>query len=153
MIRGNNLMVLLACLVLFTGCEEEPVNQELLQQNPINVEGEWVLDKVYQNQVDITDILDINNFTLSLNYSGDQPTSYSINTDKRYPFLYLENNGSWTFDNTTFPTAIHFVSNDTITSVLNSPLYPDNNTTLILEINLGCSDNEYIYEFRKELLP
>lgn len=151
----NNTYVGLLCfgILFFLSCEDEPVNEALLQQEPIVVEGEWMLDKVYQNQVDITGLLNINTFTLSLNYNGDQPTAYSINADKRYPFLFLENSGAWTFDNNTFPTAIHFVSGDTITAAFNRPLYPENNDALSLLINLGCSDNEYIYEFRKELLP
>lgn len=153
--RNNTYIGLLCCcvLIIFLSCVDEPINEALLQKEPIVVDGEWVLNKVYQNQEDITDLLNINTFSLSLNYSGDQPTSYSINADKRYPFLFLENEGVWTFDNTTFPTAIHFVSGDTVTTLLNRPLYPENNNSMSLLINLGCSDNEYIYEFRKGILP
>lgn len=134
-------------------CDEEPVNERLLAQEPITVSGDWVLTNIYQNEVEVTNDLGLNSFVLTLNYNGEQPTTYSITMDKRYPFFMSDLSGEWALDNGVFPNAIHFFQNDTITTRLNQPLYPENNTMLSLVFNLGCVNNEYVYEFRKEPMP
>ncbi len=131
-------------------CDDEPVNEALLMQNPIIVDGDWALNKVYQNELDITDRIGLNTFMLTLNYDGDQPSTFSITTDKRYPFIMGETSGAWTFDNNSFPNAMHFVTGDTATTELATPLFPENNSSLRLAFNLGCSDNNYVFVFGKE---
>ena len=149
----RNISYLSALLMFFCllACEEEPVNERLLQQKPIVVSGDWVLDKIYQNNLDITNSVELGTFVLTLNYNGDQPTTYLLNMDKRYPFVVEERSGQWTFDNLNYPNVIHFIPNDTLTTKLNEPLYSENNTILSITFNMGCNKTEYVYQFRKEV--
>ena len=141
-------LVLLACLL---SCEEPFVNDGLLLQNSIIVDGDWDLHKVYQNEVDITDKINLNSFVLTLNYEGEQPSTYSITSDRRFPFFTGDISGQWSFDDGIFPSEMYFITDDTASAELASPLQPENNSSLELSFNLGCSENNYVFKFGKEL--
>jgi hypothetical protein len=147
----NDRFLHIVFLFTLLACEDQPVNESLLLTEPIVVEGDWTLDKVYQNEIDITQEININSFVLTLNYDGNEPTTYEINVDKNYPFVVPESSGDWTFDNLVFPSAMHFIHSDTTITNISTPLYPLNNSVLSLTFSLGCDENVYIYEFKKDL--
>ena len=140
----------ISLLLLFLACDEDPeVNKDLLVEIPVDISGTWELDRVYQNEIDITENYDFGSFSLVLNYNGDTPSNYTINASRAIPFITEQSTGSWQFDNRIYPQKIHFIQGDTATSSLSQVLYPRNNTDLVLGFGLGCAANIYEYHLVK----
>ncbi len=143
-------IITLLLITILLGCEEEiKVNKSLLTDNPIDISGSWTIESVFQNEMDITLNYDFSSFRLDLNYNGETPSTYAITSDGSVPFATVVEDGSWAFDNLLYPLNIHFIQGDTMTVELGEALYSTGNTTVVLEFNLGCSENVYAYHLTK----
>ncbi|HHP7242948.1 MAG TPA: DUF5004 domain-containing protein, partial [Cyclobacteriaceae bacterium] len=112
-------------------CDDDTINETLLEETPIRVEGTWAIEKVYQNEVDITDRMNFSTFSITLDYNGELPSSYNITSDDQVPFITGNARGSWAFNNVVFPTRMHFINEDTLTSEFAEPLFPEDNTKIM----------------------
>jgi hypothetical protein len=143
------LIIPLITLAVIMVCEDDPINPELLEENPINLSGNWTLEKVYQNEIDITAEFDFNSFNLALNYSGEFPSTFSVTANHSIPFVTQMTDGNWTFDNPVYPSRILFIQGDTVSSIIAEPLLPKENSQLKMEFDLSCDENIYVYHFSK----
>ncbi len=161
MLNKKNIMMrkLVAIAFLFaliiSACDEDTTPEDALQDYPVDIQGTWTLDKVFRNNVDITNKISFNDFELTLNYEGEQPSTFTISNGNT-PFACVNppevyfTEGAWAFDDLTYPTEVHFTQDATTVEVtLDQPLYNEGNQTLLLKINIGCDENEYIYQFAK----
>ena len=145
----KKIIVAFIILCLFKCDEKWPMNDELLSSASPDISGSWLISKVEQNNIDISNNYDFNSFEIVLNYANGLPSDFSINSDAPVPFPAVQNTGSWHFDNELYPSKIYFVYGDTATSTVDQPLLTTGNDELHLEFNLGCNDVSYIYHFTK----
>jgi len=136
--------------ILILGCEDSTdVNKALLKETPVIVDGDWTIGKVYQNEVDITDNFDFSSFSLTLNYSGENPTTFSISSTNKIPFVTAQTEGNWAFDNIIYPSKMHFIQGDTATGIIAESLFSEDNSKIVVEFSMGCEDNIYAYHMIK----
>lgn len=139
---------LLALLVLFSifGCDDEPnLNPEGFTESLVNINGNWKIQQVLQNGIDITSLLDFGSFSLQFNYDNGEPSSYVL-SNLTTPFVLKATSGSWTFDDPTYPKKINFSDGSSL-SIEGSVLSGGNELTL--RIPLGCTANTYVYKLIK----
>ena len=136
-------------IMLFGGCREEfPVNKDLLTTVEISIEGTWTASRVWQNDVELTGY-DFSEMSLTLQYSGGNPSSYSVNSNNMIPFAHSSMSGTWGVDDQVYPKYVYFISGDTVITELAKPLFSHSNTSLSIEFSLGCDENTYVFEFQK----
>ncbi|MDN3493539.1 DUF5004 domain-containing protein [Winogradskyella bathintestinalis] len=140
------------CLVLLvSNCTEDAtINADGFKEFPVNINGNWTIDRATQNGNDISEKLDFETFTLNLDYNGDQPTTFSIPVFN-IPFGTESLSGTWKFDDITYPTKLIFTGNDGNSSAINLvtvPLTSEVNN-FSLEFSSGCDSNIYVYSFKK----
>jgi hypothetical protein len=146
----RKILVICCLFLLVTNCEEDvTLNPEGFKELPVNINGNWTIDKATQNGTDITDKLDFETFTINLNYDGDQPTTFSIPVFN-VPFGIDFSTGSWVFDDITYPTKLIFTSSNGNTTTVDLDTIPlvsgvDN---FNLTFNTGCDSNIYVYNFK-----
>lgn len=139
-------LVILSLVIGLWGCEDEPnVNPEGFTEFVVDIGGDWKIDQVLQNGVDVTQFIDFQSFTLQLDYDNGQPSSFLL-SDLNAPFILKEANGSWTFDDLTYPTMINFSDGSTL-AIEGAVLSGSNELTLA--VPLGCGANTYIYRLSK----
>ena len=140
MVRSLSLLLLIGIL----GCSEEQVSE------PINISGNWSVIKAYQNEVDITYNFDFSSFNLALNYNETTPSTYSIASDRKIPFITKQTEGNWALDDTLNPSEIRFDQGGiTLAGKFAEPLFSTGNTTIVIEFSLGCSEITYTYHLVK----
>lgn len=137
------------CLVLIVaivGCDDDPqVNPQGFTELTVDLNGSWKIDQVLQNGIDITNALDFQSFALDLNYDGTSPSSFSL--AGKSPFVTNSSDGSWSFDDPTYPTAIIF--SDGTSADIDSSILPTGTTQLTLNVTLGCDKTMYQYKLSK----
>ena len=142
-------------LLLIAGCDRPlDIVSDAMTIYPVELAGSWSINSVMMNDVDITDKYDFSTFALTLDYSGTNPSTFSL-ADDNTPFASINapddyfTSGNWMFDNQTFPTEIHLVSaaSDTVTVAI-EPLAPKD-VSLTMEFRMDCSDNKYVYQLTK----
>lgn len=139
----------LLCFLLLSGCEEElSIPDGAFDEHIIDIQGSWKISRVLLNNADVTDRFDFSGFELVLNMGTNGPTDYQINSASA-PFVILEN-GSWAFDDPVYPTSMTFSSpfESASISLADPPISKD--TKLNINFTLGCQDNIYRYELRKQ---
>ncbi len=139
-------------LVLFVTCAmacEEPdvqIPEGALQEQTVDLAGEWQVVRAQVNQIDITDKFDFSQIKLTLQMNG-APTDYQVDAGAA-PFPILEN-GSWSYNDLTYPTSVELKSNSRW-SILDYAVPPiSGDVSFSLSFTLGCPDNVYIYDFRR----
>jgi len=133
-------------IFLFLGCEDEPdLNPDGFQEFGVNIDGEWKVIQVLQNDKDITNLFDFQTFSLHMNYDNGQPSNFSY-PDLSAPFSLKENSGTWSFDDPTYPKKINF-SDGTILDIKGALL--SNGNTMTITTSLGCTSNTYTYLLTK----
>lgn len=144
----KNLLISI-CLVSFmllTGCEEDiKLNPEGFTELMSDINGSWKIDQVTQNDIDITNALDFQSFILDLNYDGGTPSTFSLAS--KVPFVTNSADGSWSFDDPAYPTAINF--SDGTSAKITDPIVSSGAKNLNLEIILGCGNTVYLYKLSK----
>ena len=139
-------------LVLFlswaTACEEPDVQipEGALQEQTVDLAGEWQVVRAQANQIDITDKFDFSQIRLTLQMNGG-PTDYQVDAGAA-PFPVLEN-GSWVYDDLSYPTSVE-LSAANQSQVLDFAAPPiSGDVSFSLSFSLGCLDNIYTYHFQK----
>jgi len=133
-------------LMSLTGCEDDPtLNPDGFTEFTADINGSWKIDQVTQNGVDITDALDFQSFALDLNYDGNSPSTFSLAS--KAPFVTNSADGSWSFDDPTYPTAINF--SDGTSAKITDPILSSGEKNLNLEVILGCGSTVYQYQLSK----
>ena len=141
-------------ILFFTGCEEKTYDA-YTNDVTIDISGTWSISKVLQNDVDITTYFDFSSFGLTFNYESDTPSTFALTGDN-IPFATLNTpvfsftQGKWEFDNAMYPSEISLKGTTDVKMKLVEPLTAAGNTRLVLEFNLGCGANEYVYELQKK---
>ena len=109
-----------------------------------DLSGVWKIESVTRNDVDITNAIDISNFSLNLNADG----TYTI--DNYLPFVVRES-GVWTTDNPQYPFKLIFKENGTEQGMDVELKYPIVNGERKLSITLspGCESNHYMYQMKR----
>jgi len=143
----NLRLIVLFSVFAILGCEEdEPdLNPDGFTEFVTNIDGDWKIDQVLQNGTDVTALLDFQSFSLQLNYENGQPSSYVL-SDLTTPFVLSEANGTWSFDDPTYPTMIHF--SDGTSLAIEGPVL-SGGTELTVAVPLGCQANTYVYRLSK----
>jgi len=142
------LTMCLASLTAFISCDEEAsVNPDGLTELNADINGNWKIGNITQNGVDITQSLDYESFSLELKNDGTSPPSFKL--DSKFPFVTKSLEGSWSFNDPTYPTLIEF--SDGTSAFVGRPLLSSGNTELFLNFRLGCSNTNYQYKLIKKL--
>ena len=142
------LGTLTMCLFWLTSCEDEGVSVPVgaLEEQSVNLAGQWQVSRAWQNGEDITTLLNFSELILTLQMNGE-PAAFEIETGSA-PFPVLEN-GMWSFDDLSYPTALELNTNTSQRSIdfTNPPI--SGSSDFSLSFSLGCPDNLYTYAFRK----
>lgn len=132
--------------MVFVGCEDDPaLNPDAFTEFTADINGSWKIDQVTQNGRDITDLMDFRSFSLDLNYEGSNPSTFSL-SDLTIPFITTISDGTWSFDDPTYPTTINF--SDGASAQFSEPVL-SKGKTLTISVPLGCGNNTYIYKLSK----
>jgi len=129
-------------------CEEPDVQipDGALQEQTVDLEGQWQVVRAYINQVDVTDRFDFSQVRLSLQMIGG-PTDFQIEPGTA-PFPVLEN-GTWSYNDLTYPTSVQLTVTDE-SRVLDFAAPPiSGDISFSLSFSLGCVDNIYTYDFQR----
>lgn len=138
--------------ILITGCEQDELNvrQDALTNYIVDIDGSWKLFSISRDGEDLSGKFSFKDYTLDVR---DRNFSLSSST---FPFPTLKttgvpfSSGTLSFNDDVYPTQIQFSNGSEVVPVkLAYPAYGTNNTSLILEFNLGCSSNKYSYHFKK----
>ena len=148
-----NVYTILTCLLctslMFIACNDEvtiPVGA--LDEHIVVLRGDWNLKIVQQNNNDISDLLSFTDLSLYLEMDNDGPTHYRIETNG-LPFAVLAD-GTWSFDDVTYPTSITFTTSEESTTVLLDRPPVSGGDFFSVAFSLGCAANTYVYEFTKQ---
>lgn len=142
-----------AVMLIIAGCDNIKIPGDAITDYPIIIGGTWKIGKVLQNNVDITSSYDFSSFLLTLNYTGETPSTFAI-SDNKTPFASINppvNNftqGTWEFDNPIYPSEIHLKSASSAIIKI-QPVFAKNNTHLDIEFQMDCSNNKYVYQLIK----
>jgi hypothetical protein len=134
--------------IILLGCEDNiviPVGA--LDEQMVDIQGQWQVARVWLNNEDITDRFDFGQIVLTLQMNSG-PTNYEIETgDAPFPILDA---GSWSYDDVAYPTVMNLQSgsHQRTLNFTSPPISGD--SQLSLTFMLGCPDNVYTYEFRKQ---
>ena len=142
------LGTLTLCLLMLASCEDEGIDVPAgaLEEQPVDIAGQWQVSRAFQNGRDITDVLDFSEILLTLQMNGG-PTAFQIETGSA-PFPVLED-GMWSFDDLPYPTTLNLNTNARQRAIdfTNPPI--SGSSDFSHSFSLGCQDNSYTYEFRK----
>lgn len=133
-------------LAALMGCEDDPnLNPDGFTEFIVDIDGTWKVEQVLQNGVDVTSLLDFTTFSLQMDYDNGRPGSF-VMSDLTVPFVLGQANGTWSFDDPVYPTAINF-SDGTTLALEGSVLSGGGQMTLT--VPLGCGSNTYSYRLSK----
>lgn len=134
-------------LVVVGGCDREvDIPAGALEEQTVDIQGEWTVLRAWQNGNDITDRLNFEDIVLTLEMD-DGPTSYALQTGGA-PFP-LHGSGSWKYDDLAFPTKLSLNDGKGEYDLSFSVPPISGDQRFLLAFSLGCSDNKYVYEFGK----
>ena len=129
-----------AFLMMIVSCRTEKLDVPF---EPIkDIGGNWKITRVSRNGTDLTNRFDFSKFRISFTDS-----SYAISN--QVPFL-VSSNGSWRFDDPSYPFKIALTAKDSATK-FSSLLYPvvAGKRNMIITVSPGCSLNLYQYTLEK----
>lgn len=144
-------IVLVALVGVLAGCRAEDYYVAAESQKAI--EGSWKIVKFSRNGTDMTERVNGEDFVLTFHdENGSDPFSYSI--ESRLPFV-VSKNGSWAFDDPTYPFAISFSPEDGSGAREVPFLFPvmEGERRINLSFSPGCSENNYEYILEKSDNP
>ncbi len=144
------LGLVVAMLFIVIACEDETmVRQDALVNYEVDLLGDWSVFSVTRNGMDISSDLNYASFSLKL-----EDGSFSLSGVFPFPTLGQDmsfSSGTWEFNDDFAPTQIHFINGgDRVPVTMTFPAFGLNNTSLGLKFALGCTGNEYIYQFKKQ---
>lgn len=132
-------LVILSSLT-WTSCKVEhlnPVNEPVK-----DISGNWMVVAASRNGTDLTSIVDFSQF--KLNFSAGK---YSL--VNKMPFL-VSQDGAYSLDDPQYPFKITFTASGSqpVSTAFTYPIV-NGGRQLILTFSPGCSNNTYIYTFKK----
>jgi hypothetical protein len=137
--KRNLLFTTIAVVALFS-CKPERL---VTPSEPVKqLSGSWEITKATRNGTDITSRFDFTQFRIHFTDS-----TYTI--DSLVPFI-VSKNGTWAFDDPTYPFNIRFTVTDSTAkaSTLQYPIvYGQRN--MVITFSPGCSLNSYQYTLQK----
>ena len=138
----KTLFFLLAVAFIIGSCSEfnDQTDYSDLSESVKDLSGEWKITSVLRNRQDISNLLDISNFHLSLKSDG----SYTVETD--LPFI-VRTGGQWNTDDPQFPFTLTLRESSANQGVQTSLVYPIVNGVRQLQLTFssGCFRNEYTF--------
>lgn len=132
--------LLFAILITVTACRTEKLDVPF---EPVkDITGSWRVTQVTRNGTDLTSRFDFSNFRINF-----KDSSYTLSN--LIPFL-VSNDGTWRFDDPSYPFKISFTAKDSAAKV-SSLLYPvvGGKRNMVMTISPGCSSNTYQYTLQK----
>ncbi len=138
----------LVCCVLWSSCEDQEINipDGALQEHTVDITGVWKVKKVLLNNVDISQIFDFDQISLTLKMN-QMPTDFEIETGTA-PFP-VQNGGRWEYNDPAYPTSMVFISDGGEESVQFATPPISGESFFTVSFSLGCADNLYTYFFEK----
>ena len=139
---------LLAISIIFS-CEDRPISipDNAFTEFTVDLAGQWKINQVRLNDIDITTQLDFSQLVLNLNMSNQSPSDFTLD-GLLTPFI-VSKNGSWSYDDPSYPTQIYF-NDGTEMKIAHFETPPiSNDTQFSIQFSLGCRDNLYTYHFIK----
>ena len=131
-----------------TSCDDKiSIPQGALDEQTVDLQGTWRVQKAFANGQDITELFDFGQIVLTLKMN-EGPTDFEIeNGDAPFP---VTQNGSWVYNDLVYPTMMIFstVSVERSLGFAAPPI--SGNTSFSLQFSLGCADNVYVYQFEKQ---
>lgn len=138
------ILLLLAISMGSCNTFKDEIDPDNYSEIPKNMDGEWILNAVSRNGIDITERMDFNRFRVFLN----KDNTYKL--EGYLPFL-VKNDGTWRVDDPLYPFHLIFkeatVDKEVTTEI--KLLTVDGHRRITLEISPGCYSNKYIYTFEK----
>lgn len=132
------------CLMLMTACDDTNVPDGAFEPHSKKLEGSYQIVSATRNGADITDRFDFSTFRLTFQTSSEGTGSYTIENEA--PFV-IEKNGTWTFDDPSYPVAIAFTQTGgtslRVAEIVTPIIY--DKPQLIFKFSPGCSGNTYQY--------
>nr|WP_319510285.1 DUF5004 domain-containing protein [uncultured Draconibacterium sp.] len=122
------------------GCDVLDTEDKEYVESEKTIAGNWKIIEAYRNDVEITDLMDFSQFSVSFNADN----SYTI--ENYLPFI-VSDNGSWDLDDPQYPFKILFTVDgeaETLISDLNFPIV-DGTRQIGLTFSPGCHSNQYTY--------
>lgn len=139
----NGLIAIgMGILLSSLSCKSE--QEFFLEGTPRNIEGAWRISKAARNGADLTPFFHFNDFRLHI-LPGN---AYEI--ENPLPFL-VSKDGTWTFDDPTFPSKISFTEEGSTAPATSAFLYPIVGGRRMISISFspGCSANTYEYTLER----
>ena len=138
----KKFLCILGCLLLLTffSCKKENV---VIEDEPVkDISGSWKIIKALRNGTDLTNRFKFDDFRITFNDS-----TYTVSN--LVPFI-TSKDGTWRFDDPTYPFEITFTSaGEAKKSTL---LYPvvDGVRNMVISFSPGCTLNTYKYTLQKD---
>lgn len=140
----------LLSMTLFYGCDQfSATESEVFEETYKDLSGNWRLDKVTRNGIDITPLMDFSKFSLELNANG----SYVI--ENYLPFV-VKNSGKWQVDDPLYPFHLIFEEESADAkevSVEIEYMIVNGKRSLSIDLSPGCFTNAYTYVFNRTDQP
>lgn len=129
-------------IISVTACVKE--NTDILQEPIKDITGEWRIEMVTRNKVDITDFFNFQDFSLTFNDDG----TYHIANE--VPFI-IDKDGSWEIDPKRYTMYMKFVQGENGEEFSSEFDYPivQGRREIILKGSPGCMNNIYEYVLRQ----
>ncbi|AUP80639.1 DUF5004 domain-containing protein [Flavivirga eckloniae] len=147
----KNIFTICVLALFFIGCEDDDnINPSGLIENTVDISGNWQVASVTQNNIDITNQFDFQSLGLTFKNSGDTPSTFTKTGTSNIPFPFSMTDGAFSFDDLVYPTKLNFSGSEDITMELAELPLVSKGKDFKLRVTLGCSDNIYVYSFKKK---
>jgi hypothetical protein len=141
----TKLLSLFCLMFLLSTCDVfENTGTGIPDESEKNIAGVWKIAKVIRNEVDITALMDFNQFRIRFNADNTYTIAHYL------PFIVKEN-GTWSLDDPQYPFHLNLTENgsaNVLTTAFNYPV-TGGKRIITLSFSPGCQSNIYTYTFEK----
>ncbi len=139
------LMALSAFVLLINSCDFFDEETKVYKEESKSIVGSWKIIKASRNEIDITSMMDFDNFRVNFYDDG----TYSI--DNYLPFV-VSKNGKYNLDDPEYPFHIQFMQDGDSQQTETSLVFPIVNAErqIGLTFSPGCKSNTYTYILQRE---
>lgn len=134
---------------MLIACNDEVnIPDGALEEQEVDLSGLWTVGSVSLNGTNVTERLNFQDLTLKLEMNDSGPSSYEVDNNGA-PFIVTQN-GSWDFDDRSYPQEIIFNSDPGEESVRFAVPPVSGDVRFTIEFSLGCEDNKYTYQMIRQ---
>ncbi len=145
----NNIIkvfFVLLSMTMLNACDKfSATESDVFEETRKDLSGNWKLEKVTRNGIDITELMDFTKFSLDLKEDGN----YVI--ENYLPFV-VKNTGKWQVDDPLYPFHLIFEEEgggSEEVSVEIKYMMVNGKRSLSIDLSPGCFSNAYTYVFNR----